>query len=311
MVTEKDLDGVALMTRVSDWLNRNSLYIALLAAWIAMSGSLYFSEVKGYIPCVLCWYQRILMYPLTLILAVGLLRRDRHLPYYVLPLSVFGLGMSSYHYLLEKTDIFDATAPCRQGVSCTTQWINWWGFATIPFLALVGFLIITIMSITALVNHEPVGEDEDGDPLRTPWLRVIAPILTVLAVFAVLFITGRPQTAVATNSEGTPASAHAGHTAMNPNAPTVLASGDKLYREACAACHGLDAKGVTNLGKPLVGSEFLASNSDKQVLAVIKEGRDLSSPLNTTGLVMPPNGGRPDLNDDDLLSIIAYLRAQS
>lgn len=298
------------MARVSDWLNRNSLYIALLAAWIAMSGSLYFSEVNGYVPCTLCWYQRILMYPLTLVLAVGLLRRDWHLPYYVLPLSVLGLGVSTYHYLLEKTDIFDASTACRQGVSCTTQWINWWGFVTIPFLALVGFLIITIMSIIALVNREPVGEDEEGDPLRTPWLRVVAPVVTVLAVFAVLFIMGQPQTAVATNGEVFPEATHTADMAVNPDDPSVLAHGDKLYREACAACHGMDAKGVTNLGNPLAGSEFLATNTDEQVLTVVKEGRDLNHPLNTTGLVMPPNGGRPDLNDQDLLSIIAFLRTQ-
>ena len=288
------------MTRVSNWLNRKSLYIALLTAWIAMCGSLYFSEVNGFVPCTLCWYQRILMYPLTLVLGVGLLRRDWHLPYYVLPFSVFGLGMSTYHYLLEKTNIFDASTACRQGASCTTQWINWYGFITIPFLALVAFLIITIMSIIALVNHEPVGEDEEGDPLHTPWLRVTALIVTVLAVFAVLFISGRSQTAVATNSA-----------TVNAKDPSVLAQGDNLYREACAACHGLDAKGVTNLGNPLAGSEFLATNTDGQVLAVVKAGRDLSNPLNTTGLVMPPNGGRPDLNDQGLMSIIAYLRAQS
>ena len=80
------------MTRISDWLNRNSMYIALVAAWIAMCGSLYFSEVAGYVPCLLCWYQRILMYPLALFIAIGLLRRDWQLPYYVLPFSVFGLG---------------------------------------------------------------------------------------------------------------------------------------------------------------------------------------------------------------------------
>ena len=183
------------MERVSIWLNRNSMYIALVAAWIAMCGSLYFSEVKGYIPCTLCWYQRILMYPLTMVIAVGLLRRDWHLPYYILPFSIFGMCVSTYHYLLEKTDIFAGATVCRQGVSCTTQWINWFGFVTIPFLALTAFLIITLMSVIALINHEPVGEDEEGDPLRTPWLRVTAPVVVVLAVFAVLFITGlrRPR----------------------------------------------------------------------------------------------------------------------
>ena len=128
------------MSRLNDWLNRNSMYIALVAAWIAMCGSLYFSEVAGYVPCLLCWYQRILMYPLAGLIAIGLLRRDWNLPYYVLPFSLLGIGVSSYHYLLEKTDIFDGAAVCRSGVSCTTQWINWFGFVTIPFLALVALM---------------------------------------------------------------------------------------------------------------------------------------------------------------------------
>ena len=70
------------MTR---FLERNGLYLALIAASTAMFGSLYFSEVAGYLPCSLCWYQRILMYPLVAILSVGLVRRDQGLPYYVLP----------------------------------------------------------------------------------------------------------------------------------------------------------------------------------------------------------------------------------
>lgn len=277
-----------------------------------MCGSLYFSEIKGYVPCTLCWYQRVLMYPLTVVLAVGLLRRDWHLPYYVLPFSVLGFGVSTYHYLLEKTDIFDGTTVCRQGASCTTQWINWAGFVTIPFLALIAFLIITIMSIIALVNWQPVAEDEEGDPLRTPWLRVTAPIVAVLAVFAVLFITGRPPVAVAANGVTLPAAAVDGALmTMNPKDPAVLKHGSDLFLEACAACHGVGGKGVTDLGNPLTGSEFLTTKTDTEVLAVIKEGRDLSNPLNTTGLVMPPNGGRPDLTDHDLLSIIAFLRSKS
>ena len=302
------------MQRISDWLNRNSLYIALLAAWIAMCGSLYFSEVKGYIPCTLCWYQRILMYPLTAILAVGLLRRDWHLPYYVLPLSVFGLGVSTYHYLLEKTDIFVGSTACRQGVSCTTQWINWFGFVTIPFLALVAFLIISIMSVIALVNAQPQAEDEEGDPLRTPWLHVVAPVLGVLVVFAVLFITGAPAQAATTPSNVFPVAdvtpgpqemaVHANHD------PATIARGGQLFRESCAACHGIDARGVANLGNQLAGSDFVNGKTDAELLAVIRKGRDLNDPENTTGLVMPPSGGRPDLSDEDLLAVIAFIRSQ-
>ena len=115
------------MERVSIWLNRNSMYIALVAAWIAMCGSLYFSEVKGYIPCTLCWYQRILMYPLTVIIAIGLLRRDWHLPYYILPLSIFGMCVSTYHYLLEKTDIFAGASclPARRVLYDTVDQLVW------------------------------------------------------------------------------------------------------------------------------------------------------------------------------------------
>lgn len=302
------------MQRISDWLNRNSMYIALAAAWIAMCGSLYFSEVKGYIPCTLCWYQRILMYPLTLVIGVGLLRRDWHLPYYVLPLSVLGLFTSTYHYLLEKTDIFVGSSACRQGVSCTTQWINWFGFVTIPFLALIGFLIITIMSIIALVNAEPVGVDDEGDPLRTPWLRVVTPVIAILAVFAVLFITGAPAQAAGTATSVFPVAdvtpgpqqvdAHASHD------PATIARGGQLFRESCAACHGIDARGVQNLGNQLAGSDFVNSKTDAELLAVVRKGRDLTDPENTTGLVMPPSGGRPDFSDQDLLSIIAFVRSQ-
>jgi disulfide bond formation protein DsbB len=304
------------MQGISTWLNRNSLYIALVAAWIALCGSLYFSEVRGYVPCVLCWYQRILMYPLAPIIAVGLLRRDWNLPYYVLPLSVLGLGTSTYHYLLEKTDLFAGAAACRQGVSCTTQWINWFGFVTIPFLALVAFLIITLMAVIALVNRQPQAEDEEGDRLRTPWMPVAAPIAAVLAVFAVLFITGTSaaQTAAAEGGQGAFQVADVTPGPQEPVTHThdaaTVQRGDQLYREACAACHGIDARGVANLGNQLAGSDFILSKTDAEVLAVIREGRDLTHPDNTTGLVMPPSGGRPDLSDQDMLAIVAFIRAQ-
>lgn len=301
------------MERFSLWLNRNSMYVALLAALIATCGSLYFSEVRGYVPCVLCWYQRILMYPLTGVIAVGLLRRDRNLPYYVLPLSLYGVGMSGYHYLLEKTDLFAGSAACAQGVSCTTQWINWFGFVTIPFLAFTAFLIITLMSVIALLNGEPAAEDEEGERLRTPWLQVSGVVVAVLAVFAALFISGSASQAAASAAPSLFATI-----AVTPGPqilidgavsdPATLARGEQLYLQSCAACHGMDGLGVTNLGNQLRNSEFLANNSDDEVLAIIRQGRELNDPLNTTGLVMPPSGGRPDLSDADILAIIQYMR---
>ncbi|MBK8046849.1 MAG: c-type cytochrome [Anaerolineales bacterium] len=301
------------MSRVSDWLNRNSMLIALAAAWIATLGSLYFSEVRGYIPCTLCWYQRILMYPLAGFIFIGLVRRDWNLPYYVLPFSVLGIFVSTYHYLLEKTSLFDANTVCKQGALCTTQWINWFGFVTIPFLALMGFLIITIMSIIALVQQQPSLEDAEGEPVRMPWLKVSGTVVAILAVFAVLFITGTTdasaeQGSAATTSAFPMASVTPGPLQAVSSDATVARGKDLYYQVACAACHGMNAEGVPTLGNALAKSEFITGKSDADLLAFLRAGRDASSPDNTTGVTMPPSGGRPDLSDDDMLAVIAYLR---
>ncbi len=141
--------------------HRLPLFIALLAAWIATLGSLYFSEIAGFVPCKLCWVQRIFMYPLAAILLVAVVRRDDDVPYYVLPLSLIGMGVSTYHYLLQKTDLFTESTVCAGGVPCSIDYINWLGFITIPFLALTAFVIITISMVFFLANR-PVVETEEA-----------------------------------------------------------------------------------------------------------------------------------------------------
>jgi disulfide bond formation protein DsbB len=158
-----------------------------------MMGSLYFSEVAGFVPCTLCWYQRILMYPLTLLLAIGLLRRDENLPLLVLPFSVLGLGFATYHYLLEKTNLFPESTACQAGVSCTTVWINWFGFATIPFLSLTGFLTITLMTVIAVQAGEPAGVED----APASWLPVTGIVVLVLAAYFILAQIGYPVLAAA------------------------------------------------------------------------------------------------------------------
>ncbi len=159
--------------RLLAMLGAVSNHVALLTAWIAMSGSLFFSEVLGWPPCVLCWYQRILMYPLTLILAVGILRRDQSMYLYVLPFSLLGALTSLYHYLLTKTTWFPPP-PCTVGVSCTVDYLNWFGFINIPFLALTAFLIITLMmilSILATSDDAAFAEElDDAAPASVPAL---------------------------------------------------------------------------------------------------------------------------------------------
>lgn len=123
------------------------LYIAWLVSMVATLGSLYFSEIRGFIPCELCWYQRIFMYPLAFILGMATFRSDFTIKKYVLPLSIIGWSISLYHYLVQKVPGFAGIRPCVNGVPCNAQYINWGGFITIPFLAFTAFTIIIICMI--------------------------------------------------------------------------------------------------------------------------------------------------------------------
>ena len=131
--------------------NLNSNQIYLYIAWIvsiaATFGSLYFSEIMGFIPCELCWYQRILMYPLILILGVATFQNDITVKRFVLPLALIGWFTSFYHYLVQKVPGFAAIKPCENGIPCNAQYINWLGFITIPFLAFTAFTVIIICMI--------------------------------------------------------------------------------------------------------------------------------------------------------------------
>jgi disulfide bond formation protein DsbB len=126
------------------------LGIAFIQALASMVGSLYFSEIRNFAPCLLCWYQRIAMYPIVVILGVALYTDDEHAPKYVLPLSLIGVGIAIYHNLLAYGVIPEAIAPCRLGVSCTTTYVSYLGFITIPFLSLVAFIVITICMLLML-----------------------------------------------------------------------------------------------------------------------------------------------------------------
>lgn len=134
------------------------VYMAWLQAGIATFGSLYFSEVMNLPPCILCWYQRICMYPLLAILTVGILRRDRGLHLYVLPLCLFGLAISVYHNLLYIGLIPESIQPCTAGVSCTSRQIEWLGFITIPLMALTAFTVITIITSLNLLRTRRLTE---------------------------------------------------------------------------------------------------------------------------------------------------------
>ena len=117
-------------------------YIAWTLALLGVGGSLFFSEIMNLPPCVLCWYQRIAMYPLVLILGTGILLRDGRMKLYALPLAIAGLIIAAYHNLLYYGFIPEGMTPCTEGVPCDAVQIHWLGFITIPLMGLGGFAAV-------------------------------------------------------------------------------------------------------------------------------------------------------------------------
>ena len=125
------------------------IFMAWLVATISTLGSLFFSEIMELTPCVLCWYQRIFLFPLPLILLVGLFPFDKKVLRYALPLAIIGLIFTFYHCLLFFGFIPESLQPCSQGVSCADSSMVLFGFLPIPLLSLASFLIIiTLLLLT-------------------------------------------------------------------------------------------------------------------------------------------------------------------
>jgi disulfide bond formation protein DsbB len=131
------------------------LWAAFLVSALATGGSLFFSEIAGFVPCELCWYQRICMYPLSVLTLFAAFHGDYRLVRYLLPLPVVGAGVSIYHLLVENHAV-STPSGCQIGAGCTVKWINELGYMTIPTLALTGFvLLIGFLSLAA--REEPEG----------------------------------------------------------------------------------------------------------------------------------------------------------
>jgi disulfide bond formation protein DsbB len=120
-------------------------FTPIAALWLvsvtAVLGSLFFGEVMRLPPCVLCWYQRICMFPLAVVATVGLLTRDAGVVRYAWPLAAMGLAVAVYHNLLYYGVIPESITPCTVGVSCTERQVEWFGFVTIPLMALLAFVM--------------------------------------------------------------------------------------------------------------------------------------------------------------------------
>jgi disulfide bond formation protein DsbB len=132
-----------------------ALWLALLVALTATSGSLYFSEVAHFTPCALCWYQRIAMYPMVVILGIAALRGDAGVALYAVPVAAIGALISAWHIGVERIPGLPSGA-CSLDVPCSLIYVQVVGFVTIPTMALAGFLsIITLLSLARSGWRQP------------------------------------------------------------------------------------------------------------------------------------------------------------
>jgi len=126
-------------------------WVILFLTWLLVSvstlGSLFFSQIMDFAPCVLCWYQRICLFPLVIILATGLFPFDKRVIAYSLPLAIAGGLTAFYHNLLYSGIIPQELQPCSKGISCTEKYIDLFGIFTIPMLSLISFLAIIILLV--------------------------------------------------------------------------------------------------------------------------------------------------------------------
>jgi disulfide bond formation protein DsbB len=156
-----------LLAEARDSLLGGELWLAWGFGFLATAGSLFFSEFSNFIPCRLCWFQRIGMYPLAAILLIAAIRRDtRGGALYGLPLAAFGAIVSIYHIYIEYHPEAE-TAACKVGASCTVKWIDKLGYITIPVLALTTFVaIIVLLSMALSRTTRPGGERQISHALK-------------------------------------------------------------------------------------------------------------------------------------------------
>jgi disulfide bond formation protein DsbB len=131
----------------SNFSSSTFIFLAFLVSLVATLGSLFFSEIMHFIPCSLCWYQRIFMYPLVLLFLINLLYPDDKIFKYSFPLVIIGLLISIYHNLLIYKVIPENLSPCVSGIPCSVDYLNWFGFITIPLLSFFSYTIILILLI--------------------------------------------------------------------------------------------------------------------------------------------------------------------
>lgn len=141
------------------------LAVPALVTSVSMIGSLYFSESVGYRPCVLCWYQRIAMYSLAIVLVIAALRRDRSVAPYAMTLAVIGASISAYHWLLERWPSID-TGSCSPDAPCSVPYFEVFGFVSLAFMALCAFVtVLVFLGVVSRTNAATMEPAPAGRPL--------------------------------------------------------------------------------------------------------------------------------------------------
>jgi len=156
--------GRRLAGHVVDAVGPQAKWLAWLVAAVATAGSLYFSEIAPYVPCRLCWFQRICMYPLAAILLVGALLKDRRARWYALPFVAVGIPLAAYHFLMEQ-GVFSESSSCAVTAPCAVPWFTELGFVTLAYMSLSGFVLIATLLVTEAVWDRRVdaAEADAGD----------------------------------------------------------------------------------------------------------------------------------------------------
>lgn len=159
----------ALVPTARTELARAAPAVVAVTAIGATLGSLYYSEIADYTPCTYCWYQRIAMYPMAVIVPLAIAFRDRSVLRYSLALGSIGLALSLYHIQLQLFPE-QASNSCEITSPCTAKWVEAFGFMTIPQMAGVSFAIIIIVSAFGLRSRPPVADSTDDEALseQTP-----------------------------------------------------------------------------------------------------------------------------------------------
>jgi disulfide bond formation protein DsbB len=125
-------------------LGNKAVWLAWVVALVATVGSLMYSELFHYVPCRLCWFQRIAMYPLAIVLLVGAIRREVAVKFYAIPIALIGLVISVYHNVLQFYPSLEGTS-CDPLVPCSARSIEMFGFMDLPFMAGAGFIVIAVL----------------------------------------------------------------------------------------------------------------------------------------------------------------------